>query len=111
MPVLSALPVTYWVSGDTGLKHTSETAWAGVTLTAEEIACIVPIPEAVINDASFDVWTELRPALAEADRADARRRRDRRHQQARLVACRVVPAAIAAGTRPELIVPTAWRRS
>ena len=65
-PVLSALPVAYWVAGDTGLKQTTEAAWAGVTLTAEEIACIVPIPEAVIDDASFDVWGELRPALAEA---------------------------------------------
>jgi len=65
-PVLSALPVAYWVSGDTGLKQTTEAAWAGVDLTAEEIACIVPIPEAVVDDASFDVWAELRPALAEA---------------------------------------------
>ena len=65
-PVLSALPVAYWVAGDTGLKQTTEAAWEGVTLTAEEIACIVPIPEAVIDDASFDIWTELKPALAEA---------------------------------------------
>lgn len=65
-PVLSALPVAYWVAGDTGLKQTTEAAWQGVTLTAEEIACIVPIPEAVVDDSSFDAWGELRPALAEA---------------------------------------------
>ena len=65
-PVMSALPVAYWVSGDTGLKQTTEAAWAGVDLTAEEIACIVPIPEAVVDDSSFDVWGEIRPALAEA---------------------------------------------
>jgi len=46
VPVMSALSIAYWVAGDTGLKQTSE-AWAGVDLVAEEIACIVPIPEAV----------------------------------------------------------------
>lgn len=66
MPVLAALPVAYWVAGDTGLKQTTEAAWAGLSLTAEEIACIVPIPEAVIDDASFDVWGQLRDPLAEA---------------------------------------------
>jgi HK97 family phage major capsid protein len=65
-PVLAALPVAYWVSGDTGLKQTTEAAWQGVDLTAEEIACIVPIPEAVLDDSSFDVWGELRDPLAEA---------------------------------------------
>jgi len=66
VPVMSALSIAYWVAGDTGLKQTSEAAWAGVDLVAEEIACIVPIPEAVVDDSSFDVWGELRPALAEA---------------------------------------------
>jgi HK97 family phage major capsid protein len=65
-PVMSALPVAYWVSGDTGLKQTTEAAWAGIDLVAEEIAAIVPIPEAVLDDASFDTWAELKPALAEA---------------------------------------------
>src|SRR5829696_5403217 len=62
VPVMSALSIAYWVAGDTGLKQTSE-AWAGVDLVAEEIACIVPIPEAVVDDSSFDVWDELRPAI------------------------------------------------
>jgi HK97 family phage major capsid protein len=66
LPVLSALPVAYWVNGDSGLKQTSEAAWAGIDLVAEEIATIVPIPEAVLDDSGFDVWAELQPALAEA---------------------------------------------
>jgi HK97 family phage major capsid protein len=65
-PVMSALPVAYWVSGDTGLKQTTEAAWAGIDLVAEEVAAIVPIPEAVLDDADFDAWGELKPALAEA---------------------------------------------
>jgi Phage capsid family len=96
--------VTYWVSGDTGLKQTSEAAWAGVTLTAEEIACIVPILEAVIDDASFDVWAELRPALAEAIAQTLDAAAIGGINKPTSWPAAVVPAAIAAGTCPELIV-------
>lgn len=102
MPVLSALPVTYWISGDTGLKQTSEAAWAGVTLTAEEIATIVPIPEAVLDDASFDVWDAIRPALAEgiAQTLDAAAIGGINKPASWPAA--VVPAAITAGNAVEL---------
>ena len=52
MPVLSVLPESYWVQGDTGLKQTTSAAWEGVFLNAEELASITPIPEAVLNDSS-----------------------------------------------------------
>ena len=65
-PVLSTLPEAYWVDGDTGLKSTSKTDWAGLTITAEELAVIVPIPDAVIDDASVPLWNEVRPLIAEA---------------------------------------------
>jgi hypothetical protein len=35
-PVLSALPVAYWVNGDTGLKQTTEINWANKFLNIEE---------------------------------------------------------------------------
>jgi HK97 family phage major capsid protein len=66
IPVLSALPVAYFVNGDTGQKQTTSVSWAGVTLTAEEIACIVPIPEAVLDDADYDIWGETTPLIQEA---------------------------------------------
>jgi HK97 family phage major capsid protein len=65
-PVLSALPVAYWVNGDTGLKQTTEASWANKFLNIEEIACIVPIPENVIDDTSIDVWDEIQPDIEEA---------------------------------------------
>lgn len=66
MPVLAALPMAYWVNGDTGLKQTTELGWDGVTITAEEVAAIVPIPEAVLDDAGFPVWDQVRPSLVAA---------------------------------------------
>lgn len=66
MPVMSALATAYFVTGDTGLKETSEVNWANRFIDAEELAVIVPIPEAVLDDAEFDIWAEVRPALVEA---------------------------------------------
>lgn len=65
-PVLSALPAAYWVNGDTGMKQTTKAEWDNVTITAEELAAIVVIPDAYFDDASIPLWSQIQPLLVEA---------------------------------------------
>lgn len=66
LPVLSALPVAGFVSGDNGLKAVSAAKWQNKFVTAEEIAVIIPIPEAVLDDSTYDIFAEIKPAIIEA---------------------------------------------
>lgn len=66
MPVLASLPMAGFVNGDTGLKPTSTASWDKKVITAEEIAVIIPIPEAVLYDADYDIWGEIRPYISQS---------------------------------------------
>ena len=64
--VLDMLPIAYWVDGDMGFKQTAAQAWDKKRLYAEELAVIVPIPEAVLADSNYDIWGEVKPRIVEA---------------------------------------------
>lgn len=66
LPVLDVLPTAYWVGGDTGLKQTSDQAWKGISLIVEELATIIPVPEAYLADADVPIWSEVQPRMVEA---------------------------------------------
>ena len=93
--VLDALPTAYFVNGEVtsdaansnaSLKQTTNMKWDKKKIYAEEIAVIVPIPEAVLADSDYDIWGEVRPRLTEAFG-------------------KVIDAAILYGTNK----PTSWR--
>lgn len=64
--IMTTFPDAYWVDGDTGLKQTTKQSFAQPTMTAEELAVIAVVPDAVIDDSSLPIWATLRPFLAEA---------------------------------------------
>jgi HK97 family phage major capsid protein len=64
--IMTTFPDAYWVDGDTGLKQTTKQSFSQPTMTAEELAVIAVVPDAVIDDSSLPIWATLRPFLAEA---------------------------------------------
>lgn len=65
-PVLATLPEAYWVNGDTGLKQTTKATFEMPIMTAEELATIAVVPDAIFDDTNIPLWETLRPLIAEA---------------------------------------------
>lgn len=72
MPVIDSFPTARWLSGadqaakDSARKTVTGMSWDNVYLQAEEIAVIVPIPDAYIADSGIDLFNEIKPRLAES---------------------------------------------
>lgn len=68
LKVVDSLPIAYYVneSSNNGRKNTTNMEWKNVTLTAEELAVIVPIKDNVLNDANVDIWAQVKPELVKA---------------------------------------------
>lgn len=81
MPVLNALPSSYWVDGtvpsgghsqndatdgyDLSLKQTTSYSWANVTLTAHERAVLIPVQDAYVADTGIDLLSEVKPYIGQ----------------------------------------------
>lgn len=85
-PIMDSYPMAGFVDGDTGLKMATNMTWTKDKITASEVAAIVAVPDAVANDADYDIFEQMRPRLVEA-------------------AGKVIDAAIFFGTNK----PDAWR--
>ena len=78
MPVLNSLPTAYFVSGEAddadpqafhGLAKATKMAWANVSITAEGLSVILPIPNDVVDDAAgngYNLFGEIKPEIAAA---------------------------------------------
>lgn len=64
--IVNSLPHAYFLNGDTDLKQTTKMGWENKYITAEEVAVVVPIPDAVFDDSKFDIWAQIKPELVTA---------------------------------------------
>ena len=63
--ILDTLPLTYWVSGNTGFKQTTNLEWENKRIIAQELAVIVPIAINNIRDSAIDLWPIIRRRCVE----------------------------------------------
>jgi len=66
LPVMSALPTAFFLDGDTDNKKRTEAKWKNEYINAAELAVIVPVPEAVLDDSAFDIWGQVVPHISTA---------------------------------------------
>lgn len=66
LKVLDVLPIVYFQGSATAMKKTTRQAWKDKFIYAEELAVIIPIAEADLDDAEYDIWGAVKPKIVEA---------------------------------------------
>lgn len=66
IPIIKTLPSTGWVNGVGGRKPFTNIEWDSEVLTPQEVAAVVSIPQAYIDDAGIPIWPLVKARLAEA---------------------------------------------
>jgi HK97 family phage major capsid protein len=66
MPVLDSLPLAYFSTGEADQTQTTDVKWRNVTVTAEELNVIVPIPKTAFDDANQPIWPRVQPLIVQA---------------------------------------------
>lgn len=66
MPVPRAFPKAAWTSASNPRKPYTDLKLGLESITAEEVAAVVAIPDAMIEDLDINIWAWVRPRLAEA---------------------------------------------
>ena len=66
MPVPKTLPTAAWVTAGTGRKPYTDVGLKPATLTAEEVAAVVAIPDKMLEDTSINLWGYVRPLMSQA---------------------------------------------
>lgn len=64
-PVMTDGPGAYWVGEGERIK-TSGATWIFPEMVAKKLAVIIPVTKEKLNDTTMDVFSELKPAIAEA---------------------------------------------
>lgn len=66
MPVPKTFPTASWVTAANGRKPYTDIGLQNETLTAEEVAAVIGIPDKMVEDSSINLWNYCRPLLSEA---------------------------------------------
>jgi HK97 family phage major capsid protein len=67
IPVVSFLPAAGFVNPRYGgRKPATKIEWTAQQVQAEELACVLAIPNAFISDAGYPIWEQVRPIVANA---------------------------------------------
>jgi HK97 family phage major capsid protein len=66
VPFIKTLPVSGWVNGVGGRKPATSVEWSSETITPEEVAAVIAVPQATIDDAGIPIWSQVRQAVTDA---------------------------------------------